>query len=288
MNSSEESEVSQDGNKNINLGRDDVGSHRGGGGGGGGGGAGGTGGGEKIGGAGEAIVQPLEALHRLKDRLQLEFVEDNAFISVVKGVNLKPWKLRQLGCTAEEITALSGLLDLPVSFPGKKSMAERVRRKHGLKPSAPSATPSGISSEPQSRADELRPDASSRASSPDNLTKKHAVFVSHITIPPSEVTQKGEKVVKVWRIKNEASTPWPASTALVPTKPRAAAAFHCPAFTPVPGGCAPNEEKNIELPLTIPQEAGYYELWFRLAHRLPDGSIGTKFGKRLGVQVIVQ
>lgn len=103
-------------------------------------------------------------------------------------------------------------------------------------------------------------------------------FVCDLTIEDGSSIVAGETFLKQWRLRNEGTSAWPASTRL--------------AFVGgdrlisgegvVVGAVEPSEEVDVSMEMTAPSRPGRYIGYFRLV--LPDGN---RFGQRVWVDIVV-
>jgi hypothetical protein len=108
-----------------------------------------------------------------------------------------------------------------------------------------------------------------------------AKFVSDVTLADGCVVRPGEKLNKVWRVRNSGSERWPAGTRIGHV---GGDAFGGPlAGVEVPLA-APGEAVNVSVPFVMPIQPGRYTSYWRMMTPHPQN---TKFGHRFWVTVNV-
>jgi hypothetical protein len=108
-----------------------------------------------------------------------------------------------------------------------------------------------------------------------------AKFVSDVTLADGCVVRVGERLDKIWRVRNSGSERWPAGTRI--------AHVGGDAFGGPMGGvevplAAPGEAVNVTVPLIMPSQAGRYTSYWRMMTPHPANA---KFGHRFWVTVNV-
>jgi hypothetical protein len=88
-----------------------------------------------------------------------------------------------------------------------------------------------------------------------------ASFVADVTVPDNTYAAPGAKFVKTWRIKNTGTTTWTPAYGLVWIQGEK---MGVPDLIPVPKEVRPNEEVEISVDLTAPDDPGTYQTFFRL------------------------
>lgn len=120
-----------------------------------------------------------------------------------------------------------------------------------------------------------------------------ARFVKHVTDNGFEASPK-EEFEKAWRVRNDAGMAWPSEVQLIQvggesvvfrqasSSEPATGEARAEASATLRGGMAPGQEQDIRILTVAPEQAGFYQLFFRLR----DGT-GKKFGQRLELSFTV-
>eukprot|EP01116_Phalansterium_solitarium_P011491 TRINITY_DN2718_c0_g1_i1.p1 TRINITY_DN2718_c0_g1~~TRINITY_DN2718_c0_g1_i1.p1 ORF type:complete len:566 (-),score=109.50 TRINITY_DN2718_c0_g1_i1:573-2270(-) len=107
-----------------------------------------------------------------------------------------------------------------------------------------------------------------------------ARFVSDVTVDDGATMPASKRFFKIWRLRNEGPTAWPAGTALTFVGGDKLAAQDSVLLpSEVPAG----HEVDVAIEMTAPDRAGRFVSYWRLAQ--PDGS---RFGQRVWVDIVVE
>lgn len=112
--------------------------------------------------------------------------------------------------------------------------------------------------------------------------KLYARFVCDVTVFDGTEVAPGTHFVKIWRLRNSGSSPWPTNTSLV-----FVGGDELGHVSPVPleileQGLGPEKEMEVSVDMVAPEKPGRYVSHWRLA-----SPAGPKFGQRLSVIIQV-
>ncbi|CAM6092724.1 unnamed protein product [Calypogeia fissa] len=112
--------------------------------------------------------------------------------------------------------------------------------------------------------------------------KHYARFVCDVTVFDGTEVAPGTQFVKIWRLRNSGTAPWPVNTSLVFVGgDELSHASSVPLEIPEQG-LAPEEEMEASVDMVAPEKPGRYVSHWRLA-----SPAGPKFGQRLSVIIQV-
>jgi len=107
-----------------------------------------------------------------------------------------------------------------------------------------------------------------------------ARFVSHVTVLDGTVVSPCATFVKVWKIRNDGTTAWPAGTRF--TFLPKSDSMGGPSYVTLDKAVQVGQEIEISLQLTAPEKEGYYEGLWRFST-----PAGFKFGQRMSASIHV-
>ena len=116
-----------------------------------------------------------------------------------------------------------------------------------------------------------------------------ARFVADVNLPDGTNVEPGNKFIKTWRLRNDGTATWPATTGLVFLK---GDQLHTDNVKPV-GAVAVGDECEISVEMIAPEAPGRYVSFWRLSasgeaeRNRPHSMLLAPFGQRLWVQVLV-
>jgi len=105
-----------------------------------------------------------------------------------------------------------------------------------------------------------------------------ARFVADVTVEDGTTLQAEQQFVKIWKMRNESTVPWPENTRLGYVGGDKLSSIEAVAVPAV----EPAQEVDIAIDMIAPTKPGRYVGYWRLA--APDG---TRFGQRVWVDIIV-
>ena len=111
-------------------------------------------------------------------------------------------------------------------------------------------------------------------------TEHLACFVCDISVPDFSELTAGQRVTKIWRMRNEGRTTWPLGTCLIRVGGDNLLASSGPIAV---SSAQPGESVDIAADMIAPNAPGRYVCYFRLVK--PDG---VRFGHRVWVDVVVR
>jgi hypothetical protein len=111
-----------------------------------------------------------------------------------------------------------------------------------------------------------------------NPSRFLARFVEDVTVPDGTISPPGLKFVKIWKLRNEGTLPWPENVRLLFVGGDKLSPFDSVAVPAIPAG----QEVDVAVDMMTPAQPGRYVSYWRLA--LPDGS---RFGQRVWVDLLV-
>jgi len=106
-------------------------------------------------------------------------------------------------------------------------------------------------------------------------------FVRDVTFPDGSKIQAGSVFVKIWRLRNEGTLPWPEGSQLIVSGGDLLCATDTKYFVPQ---AQPGEEVDVKATLIAPTATGKHTAYFRL--QTGDGQMN--FGQRLWAEIIVE
>jgi hypothetical protein len=145
-------------------------------------------------------------------------------------------------------------------------VCEACNVQHGIVPTAPASAPP--------------PQVVVAAPVPAEPTPSQAKFISDVTLADGCVVRPGEKLNKIWRVRNSGSEPWPAGTRIGHV---GGDAFGGPLSGVEVPLAAPGQAVNVSVPLVMPTQPGRYTSYWRMM--TPNSH--AKFGHRFWVTVNV-
>jgi hypothetical protein len=147
-------------------------------------------------------------------------------------------------------------------------VCEACNVQHGIVPSVVAAAPPPP------------PQVVVTASVPAEPTPPQAKFISDVTLADGCVVRPGEKLSKIWRVRNSGAEPWPAGTRIGHV---GGDAFGGPLSGVEVPLAAPGQAVNVSVPLVMPTQPGRYTSYWRMM--TPNAH--AKFGHRFWVTVNV-
>ncbi len=106
-----------------------------------------------------------------------------------------------------------------------------------------------------------------------------AAFVSDVTVPDGTVSEPGEQIDKVWRLRNDGTCPWGEGYTLAFVSGDQMGA---PSTQPVPAA-APGQTADVQVTMYAPQQDGTYKGFWQMQN--PSGQL---FGQTVVVVIVVQ